>query len=239
METEKKHAFLDKFQELEKYLRIEYVNGSYKESTFMGTLFRIRGRKENKIIANPHYFDTLQQAAQLRNIIVHNSDVAEPTDRFMKRFFQVVDNILHPIKVVDIMVPIQQIKKLSLEATIGEAIQLMETTGYSKIPVFSGYELQGVFTEKSLYYCLSLDRDAVITKNRLLHDLLKAIDLDGVPAKYFAFIAKNATAFQALGYFRRDFKEKNKLEMLFVTPSGKREESILGILTLSDIERAL
>ncbi|MFA5067080.1 MAG: hypothetical protein WC466_03445, partial [Candidatus Izemoplasmatales bacterium] len=90
METDKKHAFLDKFQELEKYLRIEYVNGSYKESTFMGTLFRIRGRKENKIIANPHYFDTLQQAAQLRNIIVHNSDVAEPTDRFMKRFFQVV-----------------------------------------------------------------------------------------------------------------------------------------------------
>lgn len=236
---DKQAAFLEKFRELERYLRIEYESGNYKETTFMGTLFKIRGRKENHIIANPHYFDTLQQAAQLRNIIVHNTDVAEPTDRFLKRFLGVVDKILHPVKVTDIMVPLNKIKKLSLDETIGDAIYLMETSGYSKIPVFSGYELCGVFTEKSLYYVLSMEPSSVITRGKKIRECLGAIDLDGNPAQYFAFIAQSANAFQAVGYFRRDFKGKNKLEMLFVTKSGKRDETILGILTLADIERAL
>jgi Mg2+/Co2+ transporter CorB len=236
---DKKATFLQAFRDLEKFLRIEYVNGNYKESTFMGTLYRIKGRKENLIIANPHYFDCLQQASQLRNIIVHNTDVAEPTDRFLKQFIHIVDKILHPVKVVELMVPLEKIKKVRPDESIGDVIDLMDITGYSKIPIFASTELVGVFTEKSLYYYLWLHKQGNVSRDMKIQDLMDAIDLDGNPARYFSFIAKTANAFQALQYFRRDFREKNKLEMLFVTPTGKKDEPILGILTLADIERAI
>ena len=233
---DKLQTFIDTFKTLEEYLRIQYDRGDYRESTFMGTLFRIKGHKENQIIANPKYFIILQQAAQLRNIIMHNTDVAEPTDDFLTAFTKVVEMIIHPEKVIQVMIPMSKIQKVSPEENIGAAMELMETYGFSKIPVFVHEHLVGVFTEKAFYYHLNLKKDAVISRAMRIRDLMEAIDLDGHPASYFAFISRSADVFSALAMFRRDFQEKNKLEMLFVTENGKKGEKVLGILTLPDLE---
>lgn len=233
---DKIQTFIDAFKTLEEYLRIEYEKGDYRESTFMGTLFRIKGRKENQIIANPKYFVTLQQAAQLRNIIMHNTDVAEPTDDFLVSFTKIVELIIHPEKVSQVMIPMARIRKVSPEEKIGDAMDLMETYGFSKIPVFVHEHLVGVFTEKAFYYHLNLKKDAVLSRAMRISDLMEAIDLDGHPASYFAFISRYEDVFSALAMFRRDFQEKNKLEMLFVTENGKKGEKVLGILTLPDLE---
>lgn len=236
---DKKITFMQAFTALEKYLRIEYDQGSYKESTFMGTLFRVRGRKENAIIANPKYFDILQQGAQLRNIIVHNEEVAEPTDKFLKKFSDIVTMITKPQKVEQAMIPLSKIKRISSEETVANAIAMMESSGFSKIPVFENGTLIGVFTEKSLYYYMSALPQAVLSPSMKIKEMQAAIDFDGNPARYFAFISRSADVFAAIHMFRRDFQEKNKLEMLFVTHSGKRDESILGILTLPDLEHVI
>jgi len=234
-----KLAFLKQFKLLEKHLRVEYERGDYKESSFMATLFRIRGRKENPIIANPAYFDVLQQAAQLRNIIVHNDDIADPTDEFLAKFKGVVKLITTPERVDKVMIPLFSIKKCTSENTIDEVMNLMEQSGYSKIPVIQNNRLIGVFTEKAFYYYLALLPDQAVSRRMKVKELLEAIDLDGDPAPYFDFIARAADVFQALRRFRRDFKEKNKLEMLFVTENGQKHELVLGILTLKDLEHVI
>ncbi|MBN2503976.1 MAG: CBS domain-containing protein [Bacilli bacterium] len=236
---DKVEKFLDLFRELETYLRVEYERGDYRESTFMGTLFRIKGRKENPIIANPRYFDTIQQAAQLRNIIVHNQRIAEPSDEFLDLFEVVVKMIVKPEKVYDAMVVMSRIAKVGLDATVREVIELMHEKGFSKIPVFSGDELLGVFTEKALFYHLSLPGNESVSQNTKLKEIIPSIDLDGDPARYFGFIPRDMDVFAALKLFQRDFREKNKLEMLFVTEHGFRAEKILGILTLKDLEGAI
>lgn len=232
-----KQAFLKQFRDLEKYLRVKYERGDYKESTFMATLFRIRGKKENPIIANPAYFDVLQQGAQLRNIIVHNDDIAEPTDDYLAKFTSIVKMITRPERVEKVMIPMFKIKKCNIENTVGQVMDLMEKSGFSKIPVIDNNKLIGVFTEKTFYYYLAIEPEKTVSREMKVGEFLSAIDLDGDPAPYFDFISRDADVFLALGRFRRDFKEKNKLEMLFVTETGAKQEKILGIITLRDLEQ--
>ncbi len=236
---DQKTRFLTLFAKLEKFLRIEYERGDYKESTFMGTLFRIRGKKQNAIIANPACFDVLQQAAQLRNIIVHNEDIASPSAAFIDRFAEIVRMITKPEKLGNVMIPLSRIKKARPEDAVDTVMELMETHGFSKIPVFADGRLAGVFTEKAFYYYLSIAKTATISRKMLIGELLQAIDLDGDPAAYFDFISRNADVFQALHRFQRDFREKNKLEMLFVTENGLKGEAVLGIVTLKDLEHVI
>lgn len=236
MHVNGKNAFLKQFRDLEKYLRVEYERGDYKESSFMATLFRIRGRKENPIIANPAYFDVLQQAAQLRNIIVHNDDIAEPTAEFLAKFTSVVKMITRPERIDKVMIPISAIKKCSVDESVGQVMDLMDKSGFSKIPVIENNRLIGVFTEKAFYYYLAIEPEKAISRKTLIGELINAIDLDGDPAPYFDFIKRNADVFMGLRRFRRDFQEKNKLEMLFVTETGAKHETVLGIITLKDLE---
>ncbi len=236
---DKANRFMEVFRELETYLRVEYERGDYRESTFMGTLFRIKGKKQNAVIANPRYFDIIQQAAQLRNIIVHNQSIAEPTDSFLESFQKIVNMITRPKKVQDVMVPIASIAKADLDTSVKTVIHLMQDKGFSKIPVFAKGDLLGVFTEKSLYYYLSIPGNSEISLKDKMADLLAAIDLDGNPADYFRFVDRNMDVFSALKLFQRDFREKNKLEMLFVTEHGFRSEKVLGILTLADLEGSI
>jgi CBS domain-containing protein len=230
-----KQQFLKAFRELEQYLRVEYDQGDYRESTFMGTLFRVRGKKEHAIIAHPHYFDILQQAAQMRNIITHNEDVCIPTDRFTKRFVELVAMITHPLRAVDVMTPLEKVQQADLDHTIGETMEHMRTSGFSKMPVIKDGQLIGVFTERALYYYLSLPGMTQVSRDQRIKDLLEAIDLDGNPAPYFDYLPKRADVYQALAKFRRGIQEKNKLGMLFVTQSGHKDERILGIMTLADL----
>lgn len=236
---DKLKTFMDTFQKLESFLRVEYEKGTYRESTFMGTLFRVRGKKENKIIANPKYFIILQQAAQLRNIIVHNTEVAEPTDIFLDKFVRIVERIVHPPKVMEAMIPVSKIRRVSPAEKIGKTMDMMEAYGFSKIPVFENERLIGVFTEKAFYYHLSANLSATVSRDMHISDLMKAIDLDGNPAQYFAFISRKADVIEAMQMFRHDFLGKNKLEMLFVTENGIKGEKILGILTLPDLENII
>ncbi len=236
---DKLKLFMDTFQTLESFLRVEYEQGMYRESTFMGTLFRVRGKKANKIIANPKYFIILQQAAQLRNIIVHNTEVAEPTDVFLDKFVRIVEMIVHPQKVMEAMIPLAKIQRVSPHENIGITMDMMDKYGFSKIPVFENDRLIGVFTEKAFYYHLSTNVTGTISRKMQISELMKAIDLDGNPARYFAFIPRNMDIYEAIQMFRRDFLAKNKLEMLFVTENGVKGEKILGILTLPDLENKI
>ncbi|HOP56932.1 MAG TPA: CBS domain-containing protein [Bacillota bacterium] len=239
METAKVDIFMDTFRSLESYLRVEYDRGNYREQTFMNTLFRIRGRQENHIIQNPQYFDILQQAAQLRNVIAHNNDVAEPTDTFLKKFQRITRMIVSPVRVSNVMIPMSRIKKASTKDKIADIMDTMDRYGYSKIPVFSGQRLLGVFTKNTFFYKLLTDKPASINRDMRMENFLDVIDFDGDPTKYFDFIRKDADIFEALTRFRRNFREKNHLEMLFVTENGKKEETILGIVTLPDLEESV
>jgi len=234
----KKEVFLQAFIDLETYLRIEYHEGKYNESSFMATIYQIRAKKMNSLIAKRDHFEILIQAAQLRNLMVHNEDVCVPTEVFLKSFVRLVKNIIHPKSVERLMTPIRNILTFSPQATLGEAISKMREMDYSNVLVMENKKLLGVLTERTLFYYMEMDATHKIDAHMKLSDLVIAMDFDKDPAKYFDYISKDLDMYEALDAFKRDFEEDHELELLFVTEHGKPTEAILGILTLWDLKQS-
>lgn len=235
----KEKEFLEIFNKLEKYLRIEYNQGNYTYSGFMSTIYRIKKGNKNPNISNKYYFDILKQASQIRNIIAHNNDVLTPSEKFMNDFKDVVDKICNPLRVENVMIRFSKLKTASPENTVGEAIDLLKEYGYNTIPIIGNNNLLGIFTEKSVYDFLSIQKNSVMTKHMKISDIIEAIDLNSDPRKYFEYIKRDANLEDAYELFNVDLKHRRELLLLLVTENGKQEEKLLGIVTLRDIENAL
>ncbi len=230
--------FLNTFNDIERYLRIEYNEGRFSESSFMGTLYRIKGKNSNPLIADKDNFEILSQAAQLRNIMVHNDGVALPSEDFLVKFKKVVNHIVRPKRVIDVMRSIRNLTVATLEDSVENLVGLMKKNSYSNIPVVENHKLKGVFTERTLFHYFMMDNNGFVSKDIKMKDLLEAMDLDNDPTQYFDFIPKDMDIYEALLAFEKDFEKDRELEILFVTEHGVNTEAILGIITIWDLKQA-
>ncbi|HOO44218.1 MAG TPA: CBS domain-containing protein, partial [Bacillota bacterium] len=144
-------VFLELFNTLEKFLRVEYNQNTYSYTGFMSTIYRIKKSNKNPVISNKYNFDIIQQASQIRNIIAHNNDIVLPTDNFMNKFSDIVEKICNPLRVENIMIPFTKLKTVTRKNTIEDAIGLLKEHGYNTIPVIENNNLLGFFTEKSIF----------------------------------------------------------------------------------------
>ena len=231
--------FLNQFKKLEKHLRIEYSRNNYSYSGFMSNLYRIKKTKKNPIISNKYNFDILQQASQIRNIIAHNRNVLIPSEKFINDFERVVSKICDPMKIENVMIQYSKLRTISLDTTIEEAIQLLKKHGYNTLPVTQENNLIGIFTEKSLFDFLSVNKNRTINKMMKIKDIITAIDLNSEPRKYFDFISRNSSLKEAYDLYNSDLKHGRELLLLLVTENGVSGEILLGIVALRDIENAL
>lgn len=235
----KENQFLDLFKQLEKYLRIEYSQGKYTYTGFMSTLYKIRKTNKNQLISNRYNFDILQQASQIRNILSHNNNVIIPSDKFIADFKKVVLKICNPKNIENIMIKLSKLKIATPSSTIGEAIEMLREHGFNTIPIIQDNKLLGIFTEKSVYDYLSMNKHRKISKDMRIDDILEAIDLNSDPRKYFDFINREASIEDAYDCFNRDLKSRRELLLLLVTEEGEKDQRLLGIVALRDIENAL
>lgn len=235
----KEAEFLRLFNNLEKFLTVKYHNNNYSYTGFVKRLYQIRKTKSNRIINNNLNFETIKQAAQIRNIISHNNDVIVPSDSFLSDFKQIVEKITSPLKVRDVMTHFRDLKTVGLKDTIGHVVEMLFKHGFSTIPVLEKHELLGIFTEKSLYDYFSLEQNKSLDKSMLVKDIIDAIDLNNHPRKYYDFISVNQTIYEAYEVFNKDLKSRREMLLLLVTENGKMDESLLGIVALRDIENHL
>lgn len=235
----KEKEFLSLFNELEKFLRVTYHSGNYSYTGFITRLYQIKKSKQNMIINNNHNFDVIKQAAQMRNIISHNNDVLIPSDKFLEEFKSIVLKITKPLTARDIMTDYRDLKTMSLDSSIGDTIDLLKTSGYSTIPIIDKEELVGIFTEKSLFDYLSLNRNKLVEKGMKIKDIIEAIDLNNHPRKYYDFVSVHMSIYEAYSLFNRDLLHRREMLLLLVTENGKQGEHLLGIIALRDLENHL
>ncbi len=72
-----------------------------------------------------------------------------------------------------------------------------------------------------------------------IKDIIEAIDLNNHPRKYYEFIDKNKSIYEAYQMFNKDIKQRREMLLLLVTDSGKDYEHLLGIVALRDLENHL
>ncbi len=231
--------FFNLFNQLEKHLRVNYHKGDYSYSGFITRLYQIKKAKVNSLINNNHNFDLIKQAAQMRNIIAHNNDVLIPSQRFLSEFKELVFKITKPKQVKDVMTPFEDLQTRSLNSTIKEVIDLLKSSGFSSIPIVEKDELIGIFTEKSLFDYLSMDYSKGVEKSMLVSEIIDAIDLNNHPRRYFEFVSKELSIYEAYQIFNKDKLQRREMLLLLVTEKGDSNEHLLGLVALRDLEKQL
>ena len=235
----KEKEFLTLFNELERYLRVEYPSTSYSYTGFVSHLYQIRKHRNNPVIDNKNNFDLIHQAAQIRNIIAHNNDVLVPSDNFLDQFRSVVKKLCQPEKITYIMTKFGDLKTAKPSDTVGYAIDLLKEHGYNTIPIIDNGKLLGAFTEKTIFDYLTIYKNKSVDKDMKISDIMEAIDLNSIPRRYFEFIKRDADIYEAYELYQKDSKQKRELLLLFVTEHGLWSEKLLGIVSLRDLKNTL
>lgn len=128
-----------------------------------------------------------------------------------------------------------EIATASLKTPLHDVIKLMNDKNYSYVPVIENGKVRYVISEKALLSILADNKEGVIyDKTITVGDYHEYFELDENPNEYYSFVGREMLAYDLNDEFSK-IRGNKKCGVLFVTQEGKRDEKILGIITLWDI----
>ena len=178
----------------------------------------------------------LKEYADLRNAIVHERGgghlIAEPHESTVSRL-EAIRSLLErppqlgssfhgPVKVSDPSEP------------VGTAAQEMRAGDFSQIPVYEGPTFVGLLTAETVTRWLAamLAGGVGLVEEAPIRDVLAHTE---DPLHHCSFLARDATAFDALEEFDRHASQGWSLDAILLTHSGDRNQRPLAIITTFDI----
>lgn len=227
--------FLTLFRELEQELcSISRLKDSYV--SFSRALNEVHYNKLNPVVASSDVYDLLKTASDLRNLLSHRNDIAEPTEEFLNRFRVVVKNVVYPTSCLDAATKGDKIVKASPQDNLLELMKIMELRGLSHIPVYAkNKEFLGVFSRTSFFEQLSRFKNLSIDKMTKVGDLADVIDINKHKTERYLFVSKNAHIIDVYQYLVRKKNAERRVSCIFITKNGKPNEPLLGVVTEVDL----
>jgi CBS domain-containing protein len=225
--------FLDAFASVEKYLR-DRSPGDRRRSFYemveaVGTSNRVVRR----------FAIDLKEYADLRNAIVHErSDghvIAEPNEGAV-RHLELIDSLLQKPPV---LIPLFQAQVVTFSAadSLANAVTVMLSESISQAPVYDGAQFTGLLTTNTIARWLGscVDDDVFSLKETRIDQVLRYTE----DPDSHVFLGRDSTIFEALDSFQEHESRGKKLEAILITGMGKSTDKILGIMTISDLPKAL
>lgn len=224
--------FLDKFKQLEKKL-ISLANPKNNFMGFSRALDECRYKKIVPILSNNDVYNFLKTAADLRNILSHQSNVCNPSNNFYNKFKMIADEIIDPLEVYDICTKKEKIIYAGPNSNALKIVNLMIEKHLSHIPVIELGKVVGVFSNTTFFY------DAYSKKNLKVDDtyvIKDYVDLKNYSNfnETFLFTSRHTKASSLLKYLVKRSPEEKKVSVIFITEHGKQDEELLGLITPVD-----
>ncbi len=219
--------FLSAFVQIEKKLRL--IAGETRYEKFYRLLAEA-GRK-NKIVQR--YEFQLQEYADLRNAIVHQRDgvgqvIAQPTD-------EVVDEIEHILEILKEDPPVSRyfLKKVVVcnkDDGILEIQKIMRKNDFSKIPVVENGSVIGLLYIEDIatWACDELRNPSDKWQVKDIMEPLKG-------KRNVQFIGKSISIFDVASIFNQGIKQGHRIEAIFITETGLKNQKLIGIITVKDL----
>lgn len=227
--------FLQIYNELD-----NYIHKSLKADSHVDHASLLRQMTDANRIFSAYYKD-LKTFAEIRNLLVHNPYAEHANPMFIphvyvvKRYEDIVNQILRPQKAMSIAVP----RRLIYTALLGDnalnVMKAMNDNVYTHIPVMEGDKMIGVFSENTILSYLVHNKDSIVTEDVKLNEFKDFIPLDKHPSEYFEFIGREALLADVEEIFRRGLVNRKRVAVIFITENGNKEERLLGMLTAWDI----
>lgn len=225
--------FLSTFNDLEKHFKSEFFRGHWKSFKQMLK----EGSRFNPIIKQ--FKEELFEFTDLRNAIVHNRSndfkvIAEPHDFIVERFVDIKNQIINPIKMDAFF---RKVYTCKLSDKVSIPLQLIHSQLISQIPVLDGNRVVEVLNASTIVYWLAAQKNASI-ESSLVSEVIEYKEFK----QNLKIVPQHTTVFHAAEIFKNSYKKhpKNRYyDTLLITQNGKENESIKGIIVLSDIAEYL
>jgi predicted transcriptional regulator len=221
--------FLDTFNLIEKHLKSKYNNGYYMP---FGDLIRKASAKEGVIKI---YREDLFVYSDLRNVLVHNSRIngkiiAEPLDDVIEKIEQIWNQIQHPEKVSKFK---KKVHYCFTDDKLSKALKFMSDHKISQIPIIEKGVIVDVLNSSHIADWLGT-KEIVSPTEVIISEVLENAERNG----NFEIISGNMSVFDASEIFKNSFKKPPLnwyYDALVITPTGKSDDQIIGIIVLKDI----
>lgn len=229
----KSSDFLANFNQIEKHLREE--TDSPKEADFSSILRKCEGR----LLAKSQITE-LKGFASLRNLIAHEHShtppLAIPSDHSLNKIRGLVERLKNPVTLYSIAK--RPVQCGSPTDPVGHCIRLMHDNDFSQLPIYDGKHFQGLLTADTILHWLATlfpKEGGGIVEEVSISDVMRM----QLHEPQFKFMRRDNTVMVALNEFERAQKTVGRLEAILVTENGRREDSLLGIVTVHDIPRLI
>lgn len=183
-----------------------------------------------------YYEKDLCQYAKLRNALVHekvNSDyyIAEPHKEIVEDIERIADEFEKPK--TGLSISSKEVFYFYEEDKLKDVLACIKKKSHSRFPIYNNREeYSWLLTTKEIIIWLAsqFDNPEINLDQVQVKDLFNAKHVNRVK-----FVSQNATVFKIEDIFEEDHKNKNRLEAVLITPSGKETEKPNGIITTSDL----
>ncbi len=183
-----------------------------------------------------YYEKDLCQYAKLRNALVHekiNSDfyIAEPHKDIVEDIERIADEFEKPK--TGLSISSKEVFYFYEEDKLKDVLACIKKKSHTRFPIYNNKEeFKWLLTTKEMIIWLAsqFDNPEINLDHVKIKDLYNSKHVNRVE-----FVSQNATVFEIEDIFEEDHKNKNRLEAVLITPSGKASEKPNGIITSSDL----
>jgi predicted transcriptional regulator len=224
--------FLDAFTKIEKLLK-KYVD---REEKYSFSLLIKKAKRVNKMIETLEY--DLKEIADLRNAIVHERTdghpIAEPYDETVTLVENICKALENPPRARIFQKKVSTVKP---NDNVEKLLKIINDNSYSQIPIYEGKRYFGVITTNAITrWIASLTEDGIaMYGDKKVKDILDFLE----ESEEVVFVGIDDNLFETLELFSKYSNKGKKLDAVLITQSGKKNESLLGMITLWDIPKIL
>ena len=225
--------FLDKYTELETFLRernSDKIQDKYHFNIFL----------DKEINKNRVKWDLYRD---IRNLLTHEHGIRNGmtvTEKLYQLFVDDVNQIIHPKKAIDIAVPIHKIYKVKKSQTINTIIQTMLDKNYTCTPIVNEQGIiVGIFSAHSLMLYFNKHKQEILKDMSTVKvsDFEQFCNLQNNPDIAYKFVSRNTTVNDVKDLFKENFNHTKRLNVIFITNTGKSTEKVLALLTPWDLAK--
>ena len=227
---EKVEAFLTLYQKLDEYLRRNA--GQARDLSFAQRLDAL-AQKHPVLRRNAA---KLKDYGDLRNALVHHRDpgggwIAEPSERTLQEFEQIVQAILLPQKLIPRFQKLD-IRLFSPQDPLVTALQHMREHDYSQVVVQTERKLS-LLTVEGIARWLEeqAQEDIISVREAIIRDAWRYEQAENV-----SVMSRDQTVYDAMEIFMLAIEQrKPRIYALLITERGKATERLQGIVTPWDL----
>ncbi|MCI1735795.1 MAG: CBS domain-containing protein [Bacilli bacterium] len=228
-------TFLTAFKQLEKELLSEAeLKDDYV--SFSRALNHLYYNRLNPVIANRDNYEFLKTASDVRNLLSHEVTSVVPTQAFLAQFQKIAQAILNPLTCYEVAT--KTISSCSYGDSLYKVLALMDEKSLSHLPILdSTGQVVGVFSRDVFFDYLLLNKTVTISDDLQVSDFREVLPLDSHLNESYLFVSRYTSLHDAYQLMVKKNAHDKTVGLLLVTEHGKKDERLLGVITLTDLAR--